>query len=103
MLASPDAFDVKHGNGYLPNDWSEHLNEVSSVMEKTISEKSYPYSRGVDISNLPFVSNYEKDNYTSSVDIALYKCDQLYRNLSSKYHCYTAVSYTHLDVYKRQV
>ena len=91
MLASPDAFDVKHGNGYLPNDWSEHLNEVSSVMEKTISEKSYPYSRGVDISNLPFVSNYEKDNYTSSVDIALYKCDQLYRNLSSKYHCYTVM------------
>ena len=91
MLASPDAFDVKHGNGYMPNDWSEHLNEVSSVMEKTISEKSYPYSRGVDISNLPFVSNYEKDNYTSSVDIALYKCDQLYRNLSSKYHCYTVM------------
>lgn len=91
MLAGPDAFDVKHGNGYMPNDWSEHLNEVSSVMEKTISEKSSPYSRGVDISNLPFVSNDEKDNYTSSVDIALYKCDQLYRNLSSKYHCYTVM------------
>lgn len=91
MLASPDAFDVKHGNGYLPNDWSKHLNEVSSVMEKTISEKSSSYSRGVDISTLPFISNYEKDNYTSSVDIALYKCDQLYRNLSSKYHCYTVM------------
>lgn len=91
MPASPDAFDVKHGNGYLPNDWSKHLNEVSSVMEKTISEKSSSYSRGVDISTLPFITNYEKDNYTSSVDIALYKCDQLYRNLSSKYHCYTVM------------
>ncbi len=91
MLASPDAFDVKHGNGYMPNDWSEHLNEVSSVMEKTISEKSSSYSRGVDISTLPFIRNDEKDNYTSSVDIALYKCDQLYRNLSSKYHCYTVM------------
>ena len=91
MLASPDAFDVKHGNGYLPNDWSKHLNEVSSVMEKTISEKSSSYSRGVDISTLPFIRNDEKDNYTSSVDIALYKCDQLYRNLSSKYHCYTVM------------
>ena len=90
-LASPDAFDVKHGNGYLPNDWSKHLNEVSSVMEKTISEKSSSYIRGVDISTLPFIGNYEKDNYTSSVDIALYKCDQLYRNLSSKYHCYTVM------------
>ena len=91
MLASPDAFDVKHGNGYLPNDWSKHLNDVSSVMEKTISEKSSSYSRGVDISTLPFIRNDEKDNYTSSVDIALYKCDQLYRNLSSKYHCYTVM------------
>ena len=91
MLASPDAFDVKHGNGYLPNDWSKHLNEVSSVMEKTISEKSSSYSRGVDISTLPFIRNDEKYNYTSSVDIALYKCDQLYRNLSSKYHCYTVM------------
>ena len=91
MPASPDAFDVKHGNGYLPNDWSKHLNEVSSVMEKTISEKSSSYSRGVDISTLPFIIPYEKDNYTSSVDIALYKCDQLYRNLSSKYHCYTVM------------
>ena len=91
MLASPDAFDVKHGNGYLPNDWSKHLNEVSSVMEKTISEKSSSYSRGVDISTRPFIRNDEKYNYTSSVDIALYKCDQLYRNLSSKYHCYTVM------------
>ena len=91
MLASPDAFDVKHGNGYLPNDWSKHLNEVSSVMEKTISEKSSSYSRGVDISTFPFIRNDEKDTYTSSVDISLYKCDQLYRNLSSKYHCYTVM------------
>ena len=91
MFASPDAFDVKHGNGYLPNDWSKHLNEVSSVMEKTISEKSSSYSRGVDISTFPFIRNDEKDTYTSSVDISLYKCDQLYRNLSSKYHCYTVM------------
>ena len=91
MLASPDSWDVKHGNGYVPSNWEQHLANVGSLMNKTIAEKSSHYVRGADISNAPFIANSEKEQYVSSVDIALYKCNELYQELASKYHCYTVM------------
>ena len=91
MLASPDAWDVKYGNGYVPSNWEQHLANVGSLMNKTIAEKSSPYVRGADFSKDPFIANSEKEKYVSSVDIALYKCNELYQELASKYHCYTVM------------
>ena len=91
MLASPDAWDVKYGNGYVPSNWEQHLANVGSLMNKTIAEKSSPYVRGADFSKDPFIANSEKEQYVSSVDIALYKCNELYQELASKYHCYTVM------------
>ena len=91
MLASPDAWDVKYGNGYVPSNWEQHLANVGSLMNNTIKEKASPYVRGADISNDPFIANSEKEQYVSSVDIALYKCNELYQELASKYHCYTVM------------
>ena len=91
MLASPDGWDVKYGNGYVPSNWEQHLANVGSLMNKTIAEKSSPYVRGADFSKDPFIANSEKEQYVSSVDIALYKCNELYQELASKYHCYTVM------------
>ena len=91
MLASPDAWDVKYGNGYVPSNWEQHLANVGSLMNNTIKEKASPYVRGADFSRDPFIANSEKEKYVSSVDIALYKCNELYQELASKYHCYTVM------------
>ena len=91
MLASPDGWDVKYGNGYVPSNWEQHLANVGSLMNNTIEEKASPYVRDVDISKDPFIANSERYQYVSSVDIALYKCNELYQELASKYHCYTVM------------
>ena len=93
MLASPDSWDTKYGfnNKYVPANWNQHLQTVEGMLEYTIAEKASNYVRGVDISENPFVAYSEKDNYASSVDIALYQCAQIYQALDAKYNCYTVM------------
>lgn len=93
MLASPDSWDTKYGfnNKYVPANWNQHLQTVEGMLENTIAEKASNYVRGVDISENPFVAYSEKDNYASSVDIALYQCAQIYQALDAKYNCYTVM------------
>lgn len=91
MLASPDAWDVKYGSGNFPENWEAHLSSVAEMMDATISEKASAYVRDVNISGSPFIPYSEKEQYASSVDIALYKCAELYRELQSSYHCYTVM------------
>ena len=93
MLASPDSWDTKYGfnNKYVPADWNQHLQTVEGMLENTIAEKASNYVRGVDINENPFVAYSEKDDYASSVDIALYQCAQIYQALDAKYNCYTVM------------
>ena len=93
MLASPDGWDVLHGNGYVPSDWASALAGTESLLDKTIAEKATPYVRGEDISQKSFVAYGEKDLYTSTVDIALYASHQAYQRIASKYpHTYAVTA-----------
>ncbi len=88
MLASPDGWDIKHGNGYVPENWSRELASIGELLSNTINDKASLYVRGADISEKPFVAYDEKDDYASTVDIALYKSHQIYKEIASKYRAY---------------
>lgn len=93
MLASPDGWDVKYKNGYVPENWKNHLDSIGELLDKTIEEKSSAYVRNTDITNNPFVSYAEKDSYLSTVDVALYKSYQAYQSITSKYpHTYAVMT-----------
>lgn len=93
MLASPDGWDVKHGSGYVPESWPAWLSRTGALYEKTVSEKASPYVRGADIAGDPFVSYAEKEQYASTVDLALYASYQAYQRIASKYpHTYAVMA-----------
>ena len=93
MLANPDSWDVKHGNGYVPADWNSWLTETTSLVDKTIAEKASVYERGVDISGNKFVSTSEMDLYACSVDIALYKSYKVFKSIKDMYsHTYVVMA-----------
>ena len=93
MLASPDGWDVKYGTCFVPDDWASALENISTLLDKTIADKASIYVRGEDLSGKPFVSYPEKDSYLSTVDIALYKSYQAYQRISQKYsHTYAVMT-----------
>ena len=93
MLAGPDGWDVKYGNGFVPGDWKAQLDTIGQLLNKTIQEKASAYVRGSDLSDKPFVSYGEKDRYVSTVDIALYKSYLAYQRIASKYaHTYVVMA-----------
>ncbi|WP_102338051.1 VWA domain-containing protein [Collinsella provencensis] len=90
MLASPDGWDVRYYNGYTPDDWNEWYAEMNGgLAKKTIDEKPSTYDRDADISGDKFVHYGEKDNYASTVDVALYKSYQVYQSIKAEgYNAY---------------
>ncbi|MGI5894032.1 MAG: hypothetical protein ACOX6P_05490 [Candidatus Merdivicinus sp.] len=90
MLASPDAWATKHGN-YIPTNWKSHLATVGSLLDKTIAEKASDYDRDNPTAGKPFVAYDERNDYATTVDIALYQCAELYQELQEKYHCYSVM------------
>lgn len=92
MLASPDGWDVKYGNGYVPEDWNSHFSTVEDQLNATIAERSSVYDCSNPTENKPFVKYSEKDGYSSTVDIALYKSQEVYQELAEKYHAYAVCS-----------
>ena len=93
MLASPDGWDTKHGNGYVPEDWENHMASVNTLMGVTIAERASLYERGENATvNKPFVAYSEKNNYASTVDIALYKSYEAYQRIAGKYQTYAVMA-----------
>ena len=92
MLASPDGWDVKHGNSYVPADWSAELTSIAGLMDKTIAEKASLYDRDNPTAGKPFIAYSEKDAYASTVDIALYKSYEAYQSIASKYQSYVVLA-----------
>ena len=91
FLASPDGWDVKYGNGFVPDDWSTFFDDA--LIEKTVEEKSSAYVRGADISDDPFVKPDEQSKYVSTVDIALYKSLLAYNAIADAgYHTFVVNS-----------
>lgn len=70
----------------MPTNWNQELEEIGALLDDTIAKKASLYERGADISEKPFVNYNEKNNYTSTVDVALYKSYQVYQDIASKYH-----------------
>lgn len=93
MLASPDGWDVRHGNGYIPADWDAALAETGALLNRTVAEKASLYVRGADLSGLPFVAYGQKEQFASTVDIALYQAQRIYQRIADKYpHTYAVLS-----------
>lgn len=92
FLASPDGWDVKYGNSFVPDNWDTHMSEVTQLMDKTIAEKSSAYVRRMDISQNPFVKPDEQESYVSTVDIALYKSMEVYNRIASKYNAFSVMT-----------
>ena len=92
MLASPDGWDVKHGNSYVPADWSAELTSIAGLMDETIAEKASLYDRDNPTAGKPFIAYSEKDAYASTVDIALYKSYEAYQSIASKYQSYVVLA-----------
>ena len=98
MLAGPDGWDVKYGRKYVPVDWSEMLTQISALLAETVKEKASIYDRNADISDKPYVAYAEKDNYASTVDIALYKSYEAYTRIASKFNAYAVMAGEERDV-----
>lgn len=92
ILASPDGWDVKYGNKYVPENWIEHFKQVGKRITNTINEKSSIYERQIDISRNPFVMPNEQYRYVSTVDISLFKSNQIYQKIASKYKTYAVTA-----------
>lgn len=86
--ASPDGWDVKYGQKYVPEDWNNHLLEVGISITDTINQKASYYDRDKDITADPFVKPDEQWRYMSTVDIALFMSNQAYQRVASKYHTF---------------
>ena len=99
MLAGPDGWDVKYGESYIPENWESHFNGIDSMMSTTIQNKASNYERGdnATIGKL-FVAYGEKEQYTSTVDIALYKSYNAYKALQEKYNTYAVCSGVEKDM-----
>ena len=99
MLAGPDGWDVKYGKSYIPENWESHFNGIDSMMSTTIQNKASNYERGDNATTgKPFVAYGEKDQYTSTVDIALYKSYNAYKALQEKYNTYAVCSGVEKDM-----
>ena len=99
MLAGPDGWDVKYGESYIPENWESHFNGINSMMSTTIQNKASNYERGDNATiGKPFVAYGEKEQYTSTVDIALYKSYNAYKALQEKYNTYAVCSGVEKDM-----
>ena len=99
MLAGPDGWDVKYGKSYIPENWESHFNGIGSMMSTTIQNKASNYERGDNATTgKPFVAYGEKEQYTSTVDIALYKSYNAYKALQEKYNTYAVCSGVEKDM-----
>ena len=99
MLAGPDGWDVKYGESYIPENWESHFNGIDSMMSTTIQNKASNYERGDNATiGKPFVAYGEKEQYTSTVDIALYKSYNAYKALQEKYNTYAVCSVVEKDM-----
>lgn len=99
MLAGPDGWDVKYGKSYIPENWESHFNGIGSMMSTTIQNKASNYERGDNATTgKPFVVYGEKEQYTSTVDIALYKSYNAYKALQEKYNTYAVCSGVEKDM-----
>ena len=99
MLAGPDGWDVKYGESYIPENWESHFNGIDSMMSTTIQNKASNYERGDNATiGKPFVAYGEKEQYTSTVDIALYKSYNAYKALQEKYNTYAVCSGVEKDM-----
>ena len=98
-LAGPDGWAVKYGESYIPENWESHFNGVDSMMSTTIQNKASNYERGDNATiGKPFVAYGEKEWYTSTVDIALYKSYNAYKALQEKYNTYAVCSGVEKDM-----
>ena len=59
---------------------------------KTVSEKASLYDRNNQTEDKPFIAYNERNQYASTVDIALYKSYQAYNEISAKYRSYVVMA-----------
>ena len=92
MLASPDGWDVKYGNGYVAGRLEFAFYTVEDQLNATIAERSSVYDRSNPTEKQAFCQIQRKGRIYSTVDIALYKSQEVYQELAERYHAYAVCS-----------
>lgn len=98
------AWEIKYGSTYIPEDWGIYLGDVERVLSSDYSRFEYnlddPNKPGTDDRDSEGSIPYAKrKNYPINADISLYSSYQLYKEMSTKYHCYTMLAETGSDSY----
>lgn len=91
--ASNSAWEVWYKSlDWVPSEgWDAYLDSRKTMIENTLADRTAPYDRD-NIQNCIGMDEHEK--YANCVDVALYKCREVYHQLASKYHCYALLSGT---------
>ena len=91
QCASNTAWEVWYGSlDWVPKEgWDAYLDGRVEMITRTLQDHATPYDR-TNVQN-PIPRN-ERDIYANCVDVALYKCREVYRELQSAYHCYAMLS-----------
>ncbi len=74
---------------WKPDDWNTYLDDLKDKVQKTLDEKTDVYTRKVDdIDTSKAIKWEEKDEYASTIDVALYKTREEYKAIAKKYNTY---------------
>lgn len=101
--ADPYSWSFKYKNNNPPENWSDWVKQIGSIIEKEENENVTPISytehkaavdnKTVDPTNYKNVSDLTADQYTTSVDRALYYTYQTYAAAQAEgYNCYAVVN-----------
>ena len=92
----PYSWSFKYGNNNPPENWSELLNTIGSIMStETIGTVSYDIRKDLTTSDGVNASELEKNTYTTTVDRSLYYTYEVYSEAQKAgYHCYAVNSET---------
>lgn len=87
------AWECKYASDYVPENWNEYFDEVEAVLNNDYS--AYEYTLGdPDIPNVSdadaqgSIPYADRNKYPINVDLSLYYSNQVYQELSQKYHCF---------------
>ncbi len=91
-LASNSAWEAWYGDlNWVPeNGWDSYLDGRAEMIQNTLKDRTSLYDRTTAPTNC--IAEDERDTYANCVDVALYKCREVYRNLQENYNCYAFLS-----------
>ncbi len=98
------AWECKYSADYVPTNWNTYFTQVESVLNAEYSKYEYALTdpdrpETTDLDSDGSIPYANRNNYPINVDISLYYSNQLYQEMSQKYHCYALRADTGVNSY----